>query len=276
MDEPPKAELFSSQAEAYRAYRPTYPEALFDWLASLAPDRSLAWDCACGSGQATLALARYFDHVVATDVSAAQLAELQPSACLAMRDTVSDTGSHDTRRPSVTDSVSVRVEPAERSSLGTGSVSLTLVAQALHWFDLDAFYQEVRRVSRPGAAIVALTYDLPRVSTGVDGVIDDLYAFLDNHWPQGREHVETRYADIPFDFTRRPAPDISMNANWTAPNLLGFLRSWSAVASYKRSTGIDIVDGWVSLIVEAWADASDVRDVQWPLTILAGRVSEAV
>ena len=276
MGEPPKAELFSSQAEAYRAYRPTYPDALFRWLASLSPDRSLAWDCACGSGQATLGLIRHFDHVVATDISEAQLAGVSTRGRLAMRDTVPGTASHDARRPRATGSVSVRAEPAEHSSLASASVSLTLVAQALHWFDLDAFYREVHRVSRPGAAIVGMTYDLPRVSARVDGVIDDLYGFLDGYWPQGREHVENRYADIPFDFTRLPAPDILMSAAWTAESLLGFLRSWSAVANYERATGIDIVKRWTRPILDAWGGESHSRGVSWPLTILAGRVSGAV
>ena len=199
-----------------------------------------------------------------------------PASRLAMRDTVPGTASHDTRRPSATGSVSVRAEPAEHSSLASASVSLTLVAQALHWFDLDAFYREVHRVSRPGAAIVGMTYDLPRVSARVDGVIDDLYGFLDGYWPQGREHVENRYADIPFDFTRLPAPDILMSAAWTAESLLGFLRSWSAVANYERATGIDIVKRWTRPILDAWGGESHSRGVSWPLTILAGRVSGAV
>src|SRR4051812_9189040 len=69
---------FSALAGDYAVRRPHYPAALFDWLGEIAPSRALAWDCACGSGQATLGLARVFDRVVATDASAEQVAAARP------------------------------------------------------------------------------------------------------------------------------------------------------------------------------------------------------
>jgi len=66
---------FSGHADAYAAYRPTYPAALFTFLASQAPDRLCAWDCATGNGQAALALANEFESVIATDASAQQIEE---------------------------------------------------------------------------------------------------------------------------------------------------------------------------------------------------------
>ena len=44
---------FSSVAEQYASFRPSYPAALFDYLTAMCPGRRLAWDCACGSGQAS-------------------------------------------------------------------------------------------------------------------------------------------------------------------------------------------------------------------------------
>ena len=66
------AEHFSTVASRYAAARPTYPQALFDWIAALAPARDRAWEAGCGSGQATRGLASVFGEVYATD----------PSACL--------------------------------------------------------------------------------------------------------------------------------------------------------------------------------------------------
>jgi len=68
------ADHFSATAAAYATFRPRYPDALFEWLAAIAPSRECAWDCATGSGQAASGLARHFEQVVATDPSAAQLA----------------------------------------------------------------------------------------------------------------------------------------------------------------------------------------------------------
>src|SRR5690242_2904262 len=101
---------FSGHANIYREARPTYPATLFAWLAEQAPDRELAWDCGCGNGQATLALADHFAHVIGTDPSAAQIANAPAR-----------------------DNVEYRIEPAEHSTLAARSASLVTVAQALHW-----------------------------------------------------------------------------------------------------------------------------------------------
>src|SRR3954468_16477403 len=70
---PPFHNHFSSFANRYADFRPHYPAALFDFLATLAPRDALVWDCAAGSGQATLDLAARFDQVIATDGSAQQI-----------------------------------------------------------------------------------------------------------------------------------------------------------------------------------------------------------
>ena len=64
---------FSRQSAAYSRYRPGYPPELIDWVASQAPDRCRAVDCATGNGQAALALAGRFETVVALDGSHDQL-----------------------------------------------------------------------------------------------------------------------------------------------------------------------------------------------------------
>jgi tRNA/tmRNA/rRNA uracil-C5-methylase (TrmA/RlmC/RlmD family) len=66
--------LFSTVACEYSLFRPGYPEELFEWLARAAPRPDAAWDCGCGSGQASVPLAAHFSHVFATDAAAEQLA----------------------------------------------------------------------------------------------------------------------------------------------------------------------------------------------------------
>jgi hypothetical protein len=70
---------FSGHAAAYAAHRPTYPEALFAWIAEQAPGRTMAWDVATSNGQAAVALAAYFDAVHATDASAEQVEQARAS-----------------------------------------------------------------------------------------------------------------------------------------------------------------------------------------------------
>ncbi|HEX6397189.1 MAG TPA: class I SAM-dependent methyltransferase, partial [Steroidobacteraceae bacterium] len=132
------AGLFTTVAREYANFRPGYPPKLFAWLARVAPARDAVWDCGCGSGQASVALAEYFERVHATDVAPQQIAAAKP-------------------HPHVT----YAVAPAERSGLPAASVDLVTVAQALHWFDFDRFYAEVRRVCRPGGLLAVWAYELP-------------------------------------------------------------------------------------------------------------------
>jgi ubiquinone/menaquinone biosynthesis C-methylase UbiE len=69
---------FSGVANRYANFRPHYPAALFDHLATLVPQDSVVWDCACGNGQATLDLAARFKKVIATDASKEQIASAMP------------------------------------------------------------------------------------------------------------------------------------------------------------------------------------------------------
>src|SRR4051794_21677502 len=142
---------FSGHAAVYASFRPGYPAALFDFATSLAPGRSLAWDCATGNGQATAGLAERFARVIATDASAAQLAQATPHP-----------------------RIEYRQAPAEQSGLADRSVDLVTVATALHWFDFDRFYAEAERVLIPGGALVAWAYNLPRVSPELDVLMDRL------------------------------------------------------------------------------------------------------
>ena len=114
---------FSKQAAGYAKFRPRYPQKLFDYLRSIAPSRQLAWDCGTGNGQAAVGLASLFDRVIATDASEKQIANAQSY-----------------------DRVEYRVAPAENSSLESETIDLLMVAQALHWFELDCFYGEAGRV----------------------------------------------------------------------------------------------------------------------------------
>ncbi len=129
-----RGDHFSGIAAQYAQARPHYPAALFDWLAAHCAKRTLAWDCGAGNGQASVALAAYFEQVHATDISAAQLAEAPAHP-----------------------RIHYRVAPADASALPSHTADLITVAQALHWFDLDAFYAEARRVLRPGGLIAAWT-----------------------------------------------------------------------------------------------------------------------
>lgn len=241
---------FSPLAENYARYRPGYPQELFDLVARLAPSTRCAWDCATGSGQAAVQLARSFDQVIASDGSARQVASAEPH-----------------------DRVHYHVASAEKSGIPDGSVDAVTVAQALHWFDFDRFYAEVERVLKPGGIIAVWSYDLFSVNPRIDGIVNDFYQrSIHPYWPAERRHVENGYRDIPFPFERLQTPDFEMSARWDLGHLLGYLRTWSAAKRYQEALGRDPVELIEGELATAWHESGPVLMVRWPLSLRIGRV----
>jgi SAM-dependent methyltransferase len=242
-------ELFSGHAEQYAAARPGYPDALFDWLAAVAPKHELAWDCATGSGQAAVGLARRFTHVIATDASAAQLAHAAP-------------------HPRIT----YRQAAAEASGLESGIADLVSVAQALHWLDLQPFFEEATRVLAPGGVLAAWTYNLPRIAAAIDAEVDRLHdGVLANYWSGRRKLVDEGYASIVLPLEPIEAPEFEMRSEWTLAQFTAYVRTWSAVQRYKSERGDDPVDAVESALQPLWGEPHEPRSVRWPVTVLASR-----
>lgn len=241
---------FSRVADAYAQSRPHYPGELFTWLATLPERRALVWDCGAGSGQASVALADYFDQVIATDLSEAQLA-----------------------RAPAHPKIHYRVATAEASGLAAASVDLVTVAQALHWFDHARFFAEARRVLAPGGALAAWTYGTMVVEDdAINGLARAYYHdTVGPYWPAERRLVEEGYRSIAFPFERIAAPTFDIVLEWTLAQLLAYFRSWSATARYVQARGQDPVDALAPLLARAWGDSASRRRIRWPLTILAGR-----
>ena len=240
---------FSKQSGLYAQYRPQYPDEIYAYLASITPGHSLAWDCGTGNGQAAIGLARYFDKVHATDASAEQIA-------LAY----------------VHDKVDYRVEPAEQVSLNVSSVDLVTVAVAIHWFNFDEFYREVKRVLKPDGIIAAWTYNLTEISPEIDQLIDQYYIeILNGYWPERIHYLAEQYRTIPFPFEEIVPPSFVMEINWNLIQLAGFLDSWSATQRYKAQNGDHPLELIWPELVSAWGDESKTRLICWPLHFRIGR-----
>jgi len=242
---------FSAAAEAYRAFRPGYPAALFEWLAQLSPGREAALDCGCGNGQAAIMLAPHFSRVFAVDPSQEQIRNAIPGG-----------------------NIEYRIAPAEATGLADGSVDLVVAGQALHWFDFDRFYPEVERVTRPtGGIFAAFTYGLIRLGGAVDGVIDRFYHdILAGYWPPERRHVDSGYQTLPFPFPEIRAPLFELDESWDLQRLAGYLATWSAVKECRRRTGHDPLPEVERELERAWGLPA-VREVRWPLALRVGRVN---
>jgi SAM-dependent methyltransferase len=241
---------FSGHAADYRAFRPTYPPELFTFLASVASGHDLAWDCGTGSGQAAVPLAEHFARVFATDASAEQLKNADPHP-----------------------KVEYVVAPAERCPLPDASADLVLVAQALHWFDHDRFYAEVRRVCKPDAVLAATCYYAPSVSPEVDPILRKWEDFIRPYWTTERVWVDDGYRSIPFPFPELTTPRLAVSVTATPAQFLGYLGTWSATKQYLKKHGTDPVDQFAAEFGAAWGDPSTVRTLRWELAMRLGRVN---
>ncbi len=243
------ADHFSGVSAAYAAFRPRYPDALFDWLAGVAPAREAAWDAGTGSGQAAVGLARYFARVWATDASAAQL-------------------GHATAHPRVT----YRVAPAERSGLDDRAVDLVTVAQAVHWFDRPRFWAEARRVLRPGGVVAVWTYWFFSIAPELDAVVRRFYKdTVGPFWPPERKLTEDRYRTLDFPFEEMAAPDCVIEQRLTLEEVAGYIRTWSATKGYVDRHGRDPVNDLVLELAPIWGDPAKPRLARWPVAVRAGR-----
>ena len=206
---------FSGHAADYARYRPTYPQELIAYLAGIAPAQHLAWDCATGNGQVAGMLASLFDQVVATDISENQLKSA-------------------VQLPNI----SYKVEQAEKSSLTDQSVDLIVVAQAVHWFNFERFYQEVKRVLKPNGLIAVIGYGLLTTHPALDKVIKHFYSeVLNGYWDPERSYLDEGYRTIPFPFQEEEVPQFSSSYTWTPDDLIGYLNTWSAVKHYEKQQG---------------------------------------
>ena len=240
---------FSQQSEQYAQYRPHYPDEIYAYLASIAPGHSLAWDCGTGNGQAAIGLAKYFDKVHATDASAEQ---------------ISLAYAHD--------KVDYRVEPAEHVLLNASSADLVTVAVAIHWFNFDEFYREVKRVLKPDGILAAWTYSLTEISPEIDQFIHQYYGeILGDYWPERIHYLEERYETIPFPFEEIVPPLFVMEINWNLIQFAGFLDSWSATQRYKAQKGYHPLEIIWPKLNGAWGDENVPRLIRWPLHFRIGR-----
>ena len=244
------ADHFSGVSAAYAAFRPRYPDALFDFLGDVAPARDAVWDAGTGSGQAAIGLARDFSRVIATDPSASQIEHAIPH-----------------------DRIAYRVAPAEASGLDERSVDLVTAAQALHWFDRPRFWAEARRVLRPGGVLAVWTYGLFEIAPPIDAIVRRFYnGTVGPFWPPERRITEERYQTIEFPFAEFAAPNFVIEQALTLDDVAGYIRTWSATRAFMKRHQIDPVDALIVQLGIVWGPPGQTRLARWPIAMRVGRV----
>lgn len=246
-------DLFSDKAALYASARPRYPDELIRFIAAQAPRTQCVWDCGTGNGQAAVSLASHFDLVCASDPSSEQIAHA--IAC---------------------DGVEYSVHPAERTAYPAKHFDAVCVAQALHWFDLPAFFREVLRVTKPQGIFAAWGYDWFKVSPAFDAAFKEhILAVIAPDWAPQNRILWNAYRDVALPFTELSTPSFLMRESWTLPQLLAYVHSWSATRRCMERQGTAFFTEAASALERCWGDAGSHRDIVMPLHLRMGRLTTA-
>ena len=221
---------FSTQSDQYAKYRPTYPPELFAYINELIPVKQTAWDCGTGNGQMAFELAKTFQFVFATDISAAQIQNAAQAP-----------------------NIAYSVQPAESNNLASEMFDLITVAQAIHWFQFESFYAEVKRTAKQGALLCVLGYGKLKIDPKVDELIEHFYEhIIGPYWDPERRYIDEAYATIPFPFTEIKTPSFVNNLTWTFEQLMGYLNTWSAVKHFISQNGYNPVEALQKELALIW------------------------
>jgi hypothetical protein len=149
-------------------------------------------------------------------------------------------------------------------------------AQALHWFDASAFFNEAQRVIAPGGAIAIWGYGDPILGTPQLQAILRAYnrGTIELYWLPERQLLLDGYRTIPFPFAEITTPEFRLVRECSLPALMGYVRSWSATARYLAEHGTAALDRLESDLASQWGDPLRPRRVDAPLYLRAGYIRD--
>jgi SAM-dependent methyltransferase len=245
-----KKNWFSDGGAAYADFRPDYPAALAEWIASLAAHHDCAIDVGCGSGQFTIGLAQHFRSVIGIDPSESQLA-------------------HAKRHSAIT----YRLGRAEALPVEAESADVLTVAQAAHWLGIERFYEEARRIVKPGGILALFSYGRMEIEAPCNGRFQQFYAEeIGPYWPAERKLVDNGCRNLAFPFDEIPAPNLAIRQNWDLPALLGYIGTWSATKKALEAGKTGLLETFGRDFSEIWGDPAQSVAISWPIAIRATRI----
>ncbi len=239
---------FSKQSAEYSKFRPQYPDEMIEHIVSFVHERSCALDVATGNGQVAKQLARHFEKVYATDISENQL-------------------QHAVRA----ENIIYKKESAEQTGFDDVMFDLVLVAQAIHWFDFDKFYDEVHRILKPTGIFAAIGYGNLATNPDSDVILRNFYEnIIGPYWDGERRYLDENYETIPFPFDEIPTKKFTNHLEWSFDHLVGYLETWSATQHYKDKNNSNPIDLIRDELRDSWQRGN--KQVKFPLLIRVGKL----
>lgn len=242
-------DLFSTHSSDYAQFRPDYPDEVLEFIYQNCSNYERAWDVGTGNGQVASLLAERFREVEATDISQKQLESAFQQK-----------------------NIHYSCQSAEKTHFPAANFELIIAAQAAHWFELEVFYQEVKRCAKPNGILVLMGYDRPRVSPEIDQIVDHFYFnTLGAFWDQERQHIDQHYRSFPFPFQEISFPLHYHELSWTLDHFLGYLNTWSALKHFEKVEGRNPLVAIRTDLQNLWKP-EDFRKVRFPIFGRMGRI----
>lgn len=244
---------FSTQANLYAQFRPTYPQELYDFIFQYVDKFENAWDCATGNGQVARILAQKFQQVEATDISQKQLDNAFQAS-----------------------NIHYQISQAEKTPFADATFDLITVGQAIHWFNFEAFYQEIKRIAKPNALLAFWGYgtllieEYPTLNQDFQHFYQEQ---IGSYWDGERGHIDQKYTTIPFPFESIPTPEFSMQYFWNFDQLEGYLNTWSSVQRYIQQNGSNPVTEFIQRCREKYTENLTFQ-VSFPIFLKAGKIEQ--
>lgn len=241
---------FSEGSENYAKHRPKYPNDLAKVLADLCPNKKLAIEVGCGTGQFSHCLAENFEKVIATDLSEEQIKQAAPHK-----------------------NITFKCEPAEKISVENNAASLIVAAQAAHWFNLNEFYKEAKRIAVEEATIALLSYGILNIEGEADERFQQFYwKEIHEFWAPDRRHVETGYKNFDFPFKELTLEPINIVCEWNFHQFIGYINTWSAMKTLKTKGAYDFYNKFYEDMSFLWGEPEQIRTITWPISSRVGRI----
>lgn len=241
-------DLFSNHAAQYASFRPTYPQALYGFIFQHVNRFDLAWDAGTGNGQVARDLSKKFNKIFATDISQKQIDNAYQQ-----------------------ENIFYQIA-GEKTSFPESQFDLITVAQAIHWFDRNTFYEEVRRVAKPNALLAVWGYGLLSINEQIDLIIQEFYTqVIGPYWDSERRLIDEHYKTIEFPFAEIQTPLFSFSFHWSLEELQGYLTTWSSVQKYIGEKQINPVTELMKKVQLHWR--SEKIEVKFPLFLRMGKIT---
>jgi len=242
---------FDISANVYSKGRPTYPAELYLWLSKQVKSQACAWDCACGTGQVSVDLTAYFEHVEANDISESQIAEATPHR-----------------------KIRYQVSSSERTPYLDKCFDVICVGQALHCFDLNTFWVEMKRTLKPGGIFACWGYSGLKVSNDIDNMINhQILRKLKPYWPEQNKIIWNRYSSVDFPLEMIDVPTFELSLKWNAHRVFDYIKTWSALRAMTEEDTHQLLDDAWQAILQVWQDPNEKYDVKIPFFVKAGRLA---